>query len=157
MTSQEAYKFSLLILAVWREARGEPLEAKIAVANVIKNRVNSSKFKQWGLGWDGVILHPFQFSSFNKPVKDPATGKWVCDPNAASIPALGDPAVPDSIKAAEMVFNGNAIDNTGGATYYYDSSLDKPGPKGEEQRPKWALDGSMVRTADIGAFHFYRG
>lgn len=150
MTSLEAYKFSVLVLAIWREARGEPFEAKLGVANVIRNRVNSSKFKQWGLGWDGVVLQPWQFSSFNPPKRDPSGKVISIDSNAYQIPLANDPAMADCIKAAEMVFNGNGLDNTNGACYYFDKSMDK-------NMPAWALDGSHVRTADIGSFHFYKG
>lgn len=144
MNPQDAYKFALLVINLWRESRGEPFEGKLAVANVIRNRVNSSKFKQWGLGWDGVILHPFQFSSFNKPQKD-KDGAWSFDPNAFIIPKLDDPSMADCIKAAELVFTGKAIDNTQGATYYYALSIDPP---------EWAKD--YVHTVTIGNHKFFR-
>jgi len=43
------------------------------------------------------------------------------------------------------------------ATHYYDRSLDPdPATNKPDRRPKWATDGSMIKTADIEAFHFYR-
>lgn len=149
MNTLTMYQLSLLILVVYREARGEPFEAKLAVASVIKNRVNSSKVARWGFGWDGVILHPYQFSSFNPPHTD-ADGKIHYDPNAFLVPGVNAPGMAECIKVAELVFYGSATDNTQGATYYYDKSLDS-------NQPAWAKDGSMVRTCSIGSFHFYRG
>ena len=149
MSPQDAYKFSLLVLAIWREARGEPFEAKLAVANVIRNRVNSSNIKQWGLGWDGVILHPWQFSSFNRPTADKKTGAVRYDANAFLIPLMTDPSLGDCIKAAEMVWSGNALDNTGNATYYHDDSMDA-------KLPPWAASGETIKTVDVGSFRFYK-
>lgn len=51
----------LLALAVYGEARGEPLEGRIAVASVILLRQKTGK---WG-NVKGVILSPWQFSCFN--------------------------------------------------------------------------------------------
>lgn len=51
----------LLALAVYGEARGEPMEGRIAVASVILLRQKTGK---WG-NIKGVILSPWQFSCFN--------------------------------------------------------------------------------------------
>jgi N-acetylmuramoyl-L-alanine amidase len=53
----------LLALAIYREARGEDLAAKIAVGCVIRNRVQHPSW--YGRSWFEVITKPYQFSSFN--------------------------------------------------------------------------------------------
>ena len=78
LTTQNLYPVFLTALAVWREARGEPLEAQRAVVWTIQNRAALG-------GWFGkdavsVILKPYQFSSFNSG-----------DPNALKFPSSDDP------------------------------------------------------------------
>ena len=134
MTAAEAYQFGLLPLCVWREARNQDHATKVAVAWTIRNR--TSRPMWWGRDYPSVILKPWQYSSFN-----------AADPNSQKFPRADDPSFEDCLIAAEAVFTGTTEDPTGGATHYYDRSLDsKP--------PTWA--NSMTRTADIGAFHFYK-
>lgn len=56
MTTLERTVFALTI---YGEARGESLEGKAAVANVIKNRKRSGR---WGATYESVCLAPYQFS-----------------------------------------------------------------------------------------------
>ena len=51
----------LLIALVMGEAEGEPLQGKIAVACVVRNRVNDER---WPDTWRGVMMQPNQFSCF---------------------------------------------------------------------------------------------
>ncbi len=53
----------LLAMCIFGEARGEGDEGKLAVGCVVRNRVNSEG--RYGVGFPGVILKPWQFSSFN--------------------------------------------------------------------------------------------
>lgn len=136
MNPDNAWCFSLLALCIWREARGEVYDAKQGVAWSIRNRVMEPCW--WGSGWDGVILKPWQYSSFNSD-----------DPNATKVPMLNSDMFADCLNAAVEAFQGNGIDPTSGATHYFDKSLDaKP--------PSWATDGSMVKTCDLGALHFFK-
>jgi N-acetylmuramoyl-L-alanine amidase len=136
LNPDDTYCFALLCLVVWREARGEVFDAKRGVAWSIRNRVQKPGW--WGKGWDGVILHPFQYSSFN-------TG----DANATLVPMLNSISFPDCQAAAMEAWGAVTRDITGGATHYFDKSLDG-------HPPGWATDGSMVHTVDLGALHFYR-
>jgi spore germination cell wall hydrolase CwlJ-like protein len=142
MTPVQAYDFILLALCIWREARGEALNTKNAVAWSIRNRVLNPGW--WGTGWSGIILQPFQYSSFNRS-----------DPNATKLPMQTDPSWQDSLIAAQQVYSSDPAtapaiaDPTNGATSYFDMSLDL-------NPPSWATDGSFVKTADIGRLHFYR-
>ena len=51
----------LLTALVMGEAESEPLLGKIAVACVVRNRVND---KRWADDWKSVMLQPYQFSCF---------------------------------------------------------------------------------------------
>lgn len=135
-TAEQMYEFVLLALCNWREARGEPIEAKTAQAWTVRNRAMQSAW--WGKDWCSVILKPFQYSSFNRN-----------DPNATKLPTPEDSSWQDCLKVAEVVYTGIGVDPTGGATHYYDKSLDN-------HPPLWATDGSMVQTTDVGSFRFFR-
>lgn len=142
MNPSQMYDFILLSLCVWREARGEPLSTKQAVAWTIRNRVLNPGW--WGSGWVGVILHPYQFSSFNAN-----------DPNATKLPLTSDLSWQDCQATAQGVYSPDPgtqpslPDNSLGATFYYDKSLDN-------NPPAWSTDGSMIKTVDIGHLHFYK-
>jgi len=60
---------------IWAEARGEPLEGQIAVANVILNRARQGGW--WGDDVAGVCCKPKQFSCWNES-----------DPNRAKMDGL---------------------------------------------------------------------
>ncbi len=132
-TAEECYHFTLLMLCVWREARGEPEDAKLGVAWTIKNRVALQ-------GWMGkscaeVVLKPWQFSSFN--ASDPNSSKW---PDSVK-----DPSYPACISAARMAYEGLGSDPTLGATHYYDDSI---------AAPKWTE--GATKTAKLGKLNFYK-
>jgi N-acetylmuramoyl-L-alanine amidase len=122
----------LLALCIYREARGEPDEAKFAVGCVVRNRVQHPGW--WGHDYFTVITKPWQFSSFNKG-----------EVNSIVFGSPGDVAWQSCFEIAWRILFGGP-DTTNGATYYYDKSLDK-------NPPKWAAE--SVHTADIGSFHFF--
>lgn len=131
------YDLFLLALCTWRESRGEILQAKQAVAWVIKNRASNPSW--WGgPSLVSVILKPFQFSSFNAH-----------DPNAVKFPTPVDTTWQASLEIAQQVVNGTVPDPTSGSTSYFDKSLDS-------NPPSWATDGSMVLASTIGDLHFYK-
>jgi N-acetylmuramoyl-L-alanine amidase len=129
----------LLELCVWREARGEPVDGKIAVAHVIRNRVLEPSW------WNGhkaqdyhaVILHPYQFSSFNE--SDPNSQKW---------PADYDPSFEECCLAAEPVFDGVNEDLTNGAQFYHDTSIGWP--------TAWGQETDYENTFNVGRLKFYK-
>jgi hypothetical protein len=83
---------------------------------------------------------PYQFSSFNHN-----------DPNAIKWPMEADPSWLECVAVAGDVGGDTPSihDPTSGATSYFDMSLDL-------NPPKWAEDGSQVKTCDLGRLHFYR-
>ena len=123
----------MLALAIYREARGEEMSAKIAVGCAIRNRVQHPAW--YGRDWFDCITKPYQFSSFN-----------IGEPNSIIFGSPTDLAWKQSIDAAPRVMQGEP-DPTGGATFYFDRSLDK-------NPPKWAS--LYLHTVDIRAFHFYK-
>lgn len=136
ISPEHAYDVVLLALCIWREARGEPIDAKRGVAWVVRNRVEHPSW--WGKDWNSVILKPWQFSSFNST-----------DANAVKWPSPLDTAWQASLEAAREVFAGDGADPTGGATHYHDDSLDA-------EPPAWARDGSLTPTVRLGRLRFFR-
>lgn len=93
---------------IWGEARGEPLEGKLAVAWVIKNRADHPGW--WGHGLAGVCRQPWQFSCWNAD-----------DPNRAKLIGVTarDEMFRESLMVAAGVLSGNLPDPTGGANHYH--------------------------------------
>ena len=126
----------LIALAIWREARGEPIEGKRGVAFVIANRVRKPGW--WGKDWKSVILKPWQFSSFNS--NDPNSSKWPTDDS--------DPTFNDCLTAAYEAHDGLGADPTSGAFYYHDTSI--PFPKA------WGEESQYENTLTVGRLKFYK-
>jgi N-acetylmuramoyl-L-alanine amidase len=127
----------LLGMCIFGEARGESYPAKLGVGCVVRNRMLAKG--KYGQDYSGVILKPWQFSSFNE--NDPNRAKLLAplEHDVESVWAL-------CYSAALAVFCGGCEDATGGAVFYHDSSL--------LQAPRaW---GSVQHTVRIGRLQFYR-
>src|SRR6266403_6173819 len=104
----------LLTACIWAEARGEPLLGKVAVCNVVQNRMAHGKTEH------DVILAPRQFSW-----TDPA------DPNYHAVLECvapgATPGAPWETAAliARLGLAGCLQDVTGGATHYLNVALTK--------------------------------
>jgi spore germination cell wall hydrolase CwlJ-like protein len=137
----------LLAMCIWGEARGQCDAARLGVANVVRNRVLNPRAR-YGAGWRGVILKPWQFSSFN--ADNPQTLRNEEDVNRHKLlgPLKHAPkAVWESCFAiAAAVMAGTLEDNTSGATHYFDDSLKQP--------PGWAA--CYVPTVKHGSLNFFR-
>lgn len=130
----QLYDVFLLALCVWREARGESLDAKRGVAWVIANRAAHPSW--WGSDVISVILKPAQFSSSSAG-----------DPNALEWPDPRDTSWIASLEIAADVLARSTSDPTSGASYYFDDSLaDNP--------PRWAA--ALEPCAKIGRLNFFR-
>jgi N-acetylmuramoyl-L-alanine amidase len=142
MTTSDMYDVVLLGLCCWREAQNQPKVAQIGQAWSVRNRVDAAHPPGhplwWGSGYVGVILQPWQYSSFNHN-----------DSNAVKMPFQSDPAWQQCLEVAQDVWQGLVPDPTDGSTHYYDASLDA-------NPPKWATDGSMVHAMDLGQFRFWK-
>lgn len=120
---------------LYGEARGEGEAGMQAVASVVMNRVNTigTSFGQLG-GVSGVCLAPNQFTCMS-----PTLGG--ADYTATMAVQAGDPTFDACLTMAANAINGALPDNTGGATYYYATSIKQPA--------FWAADG-IVETVQIG-------
>lgn len=133
----EPYKssaYKLLALAIWREARGESIEAKMAIASVIHNRCAMAPAEGFGRTTTENILKPWAFSSF-----------MAGDPNAGKYPVPSDPSWHDSLIAAQTVLEQRSPDRSNGGVFYHDDSISAP-----------AAWGHVEACASIGRLRFYR-
>ena len=123
-----------LILArtIYGETRGEGEGAKIAVANVIMNRVKDPKW--WGNTVKEVCLVKNQFSCFN-----------FGDPNFSELinVTIKNKVFQECFGIAYSVMKGFIPDNTNGATHYHNKSVN----------PEW--DDKMNITLEIDNLLFY--
>lgn len=127
------YNLGIWALTVWREARGESYNAKLAIAHVIRNRMRDQA-KRWPRTPSGVCLQRLQFSCFNAD-----------DPNVALYPKDDDPVFLECCRAVEEAEAGG-FDASRGANHYHHL------PAGQE--PKWADKNKL--TVVIGKGKFYR-
>jgi N-acetylmuramoyl-L-alanine amidase len=117
----------MLALCIWREARGEPLEGKLMVGQVVENRVND---RRWPDTFESVILQKWQFSAFNPN-----------DPNALKLPTKPDQEWLESLAAASHVVRYAPVTD---ANHYHVTGL----------HPKWEDPNKVV--ARVGHHVFYK-
>lgn len=131
------YEIALLALTLWREARGETYEAKIAVAHTVKNRLDRPGW--WGNDWISVLTKKWQYSSLTDP-NDRQLTVW---------PKADDAAMEECLAIAERVITGMYNSPLKGIDSYYDDSL-----KGD-MVPKWAREHPERFVGKIGKLNFY--
>ena len=138
------YKWTLLALCLWREARGCSHQEKLAIALVICIRA-ADPAGSFSKTITGVITAPSQFSSISPPhVNGLSLAEWI---NATSWPAENDPNWIECCEIADSVGNATeGFDLTKGATHYYSTPIPKP--------PAWADPSRM--TLQLGVFRFYK-
>ena len=117
--------------ALYFEARGETVKGQIAVAEVILNRVSSSRFPDTVCG---VIRQ-------GTGRKFACQFTYTCDGRPEHV---GEPAAFERVaKIARMMLNGAPRNLAGGATFYHTTAVN----------PRWAS--SFRRTARHGVHLFY--
>ena len=125
-------EWECLTQALYFEARGESVQGQFAVAEVILNRVDSSRFPNTVCA-----------------VVNQGTGKrnqcqfsYTCDGKAE---VVNEPAAYTNVgKIARALLDGAPRNLTIGATYYHNRSV----------RPRWSR--KFTRTASIDGHFFYR-
>lgn len=128
---------------IWGEARGEPIEGRIAVACVIRNRLLSGR---WGHNYEAVARAPFQFSCWN--AGQDANHLAVLDlVNKLNAQGFIDLMTQECRWVSNGVVNHVILDRVNSATHYHESSMN---PK-----PKWVEGARLVAT--IGHHMFYAG
>jgi len=103
--------YALTALCLWREARGEGNTGMLAVACVIRNRVNKH-----GSTYYAQVVKPWAFSSIT------AHG----DPQLSSFPQESDQQWIQAQLIAGNVMDRGVEDITNGATLYFDDSISFP-------------------------------
>ena len=121
-----------LAQAIYFEARGEPLDGQIAVAEVVLNRVDDPKFPKTICGVTRQGTGSGRGCQFS----------YVCDRNSDTMKSAV--SRERSEKIASLMLAGRARTVTDGATYFHTRT----------SRPDWSR--RFVRTAAIGHHLFYR-
>jgi len=120
---------SLAIVTIWQEARGEIYEGKVAVGEVIRNRMGRNYSSDGTV--PGTIARPYQFSGWNP-----------LDPNF--LPSLkiddSDPTVIDCIRAWH---ESKTTTYAKGAVLYCNMLL---------AHPYWAKDSAFLVKIDSHSF-----
>ena len=130
----EAYCLSLNI---YQEARGEPLEGKVAVANVVKNRVASKHYPNTYC--EVVQQRRGNICQFS----------WYCDgkydhPTFSSMELPDAQAFKTAVEISLKIMENIILDNTDGATHFHAVYVD----------PYWSK--SLALTVEYGDHIFYK-
>lgn len=133
----QRWEFSFLALTLWREARGESFETKVAVVHSIMNRVDNPGW--WGNTITGVLKKKWQYSSLTDPK----------DPQLTLYPGTDDESFEECLKAVAGVQEGLFKNPFTGADSYYDDSLQG------DRRPKWAKEHPECYVGKSGRLNFY--
>jgi N-acetylmuramoyl-L-alanine amidase len=131
--AQSWWNILLMGLMVWREARGESYDAKLAVAYTVITRVANKRW--WGDSISAVVTKPYQYSSMTAPR----------DPQLTIYPQVGDPSFAESVQAAQAAISKGAANPAPEADSYFDDSITPP---------SWAKPENFC--AKIGRLNFYR-
>ena len=104
-----------LALNIYHEARDQPIEGQVAVAQVVMERVKSNKYPNSIC--EVVMQGPTYSWSINYPIKHRCQFSWYCDGVSDAIHNLD--GWEDSVIAAFLVYTGFGEDIVKGATHYY--------------------------------------
>lgn len=123
----DLYSEEIIGLTLYGEARGEPIDGIIAVANVIKNRMRGGKSAH------DVCLAPSQFSCWN--INDPNYSKLMTmSQQLKSNGLINDKYFDQCLYIANGIVNNHLLDNTNQSMNYMTKSLFY-----SPDRPSWAL------------------
>jgi N-acetylmuramoyl-L-alanine amidase len=143
----EAQRVALILAG---EARSEPIEGIVGVANVIRNRVTTDlghdgKPDWWGEGFSDVVTRPWQFSCLS--VKGGKGNfqfvKGLAKQFAEKAP-ITDQKIKQCILVAHGVIDGYLVDNVSGSNHYCVYTL----------QPAWSKGQQIV--ARKGSHHFFK-
>jgi N-acetylmuramoyl-L-alanine amidase len=136
--------YEVLVLTLWGEARGEPIEGKVAVASLIRSRLNSGR---WGHDYISVCRSPRQFSCWNDDDSQNHQAVMLRATKVMAGQAFSDPAWRECAWVARGVLSGDLQDNVSGAMHYHAASL--------TLKPKWAIGHQPI--CQIAGHVFYSG
>jgi len=135
-TNPEAY---CLALNIYFEARGSSFADKVAVSDVVLNRVKSRSFP------DTIceVVYQADLAESGQPIRNRCHFSWFCD-GKSDEPKEIDAWYESRVIAYQIVHNGKFVGITEGADHYHSTSVD----------PYWA-DGFQF-VGIIGDHIFYR-
>jgi len=125
----------LAVATIWQEARGEPFLGKLAVAQVIRNRMDR-KYNSDGTV-AGTVLAPYQFSGWN--TKDPNR------PISGSL-SSEDGVVASCRDAWFMAFQAGKGDKFTAVLFHANTMA---------EYPEWVKSEQVKKVAEIGNHIFY--
>lgn len=124
--------YDLLGLLLYLEGRGEPIEGRIAIACVVRNRTRGK------LRYHDVILAPKQFSCFLSSDQNyPIAVKRAQELAQGDVTKKPNPILRECIWIAQGVISGVVFDNTSGANHYYNPKV---------CNPSWAAKMTVTRV-----------
>lgn len=126
---------ALAVITIMQEAAGEPYLGKLAVAEVIRNRMLKKYASDGTVA--GTVLRPLQFSGWN--TKDPG--------RIRNIRADSDDSVVKDCVRAWNEARAGSVTVHGAVLYYNPSIITDP--------PDWALPDSAVHVATVGQHEFF--
>lgn len=134
----------VVALVLFGEARSEPVEGAIAVANVIRNRVTARRW--FGADYREVCLKPWQFSCLSKAGGEENYERVLAFANhMASGAEVRDPFARQSIGVAYCIMHDYFLDNVKHATSYHVATM--------LPRPSWARDVPPVKQIHGHVFY----
>lgn len=131
-------EFYALALTILGEASGEPIEGKVFVGCIVRNRVRENKVRYGGNTYEGVCLKRAQFScwfpwggqaNYDRVL---AQGRRLLGDHVEIAVTPKDPALDECLFIAEGVIGGQLKDRANGANHYCTTALWKTKP------PDWA-------------------
>lgn len=132
VVAKEVANRFMLALCIWREARSEPREGKVAVGYTVMNRAAHPGW--WGNDVYSVITKPMQYSSITAPG----------DAQLHLFPKLSDAVWLECLQIASDIIDGTAPNPVPGADSYFADYIPPP---------RWATSDKFVRQ--IGHHVFY--
>jgi N-acetylmuramoyl-L-alanine amidase len=129
-----------LALTLYGEARGEPVEGRIAVASVIRNRIG-----RYGSNYKAVCLRPRQFSCWNP--NDPNYAQLTSAARVFLRGGVMGPDVRECVWIADGMIGEVLRSNIGSCTHYMTMKLWQEAP------PSWAR--GKVPSYRVGRHVFF--
>ena len=144
-----------LALTLFGEAAGEPVESRIAVGNVIRNRLGEPR--RYGQSYRDVCHKRSQFSCWwawggaDNYHRLMALAAAVVEGHQLPITGYALDVYQECLFLSEGIIGGQLRDNTKGATHYYNPAAMVP----RGRVPDWAQ--RLLPCARAGAHLFFRG
>tara|TARA_R100000995_G_scaffold44236_1_gene20747 strand:+ start:10778 stop:11194 length:417 start_codon:yes stop_codon:yes gene_type:complete len=130
-----------IALAVYFEARGEPIAGQLAVANVVMNRARSSKYPDTPCE---VVTQGPTYVGSTHPVKHRCQFSFYCDGKPEKITDHDAWLTAMRVATAVRDTSSQHLDVSEGATHYHTT----------EVSPRWRY--TMRVTVQIGQHIFYK-